>query len=417
MSQQKYRYGTTIDELYILIDRLESELSFKDISGGQPLSQSAIHSSSDCFYSVHFSDGHPKKISFDISCLNVTGYTPEEFLENRALWNSIISDEHREMVSAFESQITLGQYPGVLEYRIVRKDSQKRWVRITPVLFYHSDGSIRSYKGYVQDVTEYKVVCEERDESKMQLIHADKMKSLGVLVAGVAHEINNPNNLIAFNSDLLSRFWNELMNHHSIPSTLKVCGMEGSEFVAEYIKLIESVKEGSFRIKNIVESLKEFAQGDTGEYHDLVDVNGVINSSLFILSALLKSEGVEVSVQCDPNLPSVKGNFLQIEQVIINLLTNACQSSNRSDLHISIKTVVQESGVVVSVADNGDGIDELESIFDPFYTTKREDGGTGLGLSISYGIIKNHGGDMRFESTKGNGTTAFILFPQQGDFL
>jgi PAS domain S-box-containing protein len=413
MSQLKYRYGTDIDELYALINRLEGQVSGDVLLKVNQENREPIHTTSGCTYSVYFKN-ETCDISFDIACVNVTGYTTEELSHNQSLWNAIISDEHKAIVADFDAKITQGIYPGVLEMKIIQKDTQVCWVRVTPVLFYNTDGSIRSYKGYVQDISEYKEVCAERDESRKQLIQADKMKSLGVLVAGVAHEINNPNNLISFNGDLLSRFWNDVIQNNCITDDIIICEMNGNEFITEYSKLLESVKEGSYRIKKIVESLKEFAQGDSGSFHDTVDINRVIDSSLFILSALIKSENIKVSHTLASNVPCIKGNFLQIEQVIINLITNACQASQTKELLVSISTEFTDNKVVVSVSDTGDGITDIESIFDPFYTTKRDEGGTGLGLSISYGIIKNHGGDMQFESYVGQGTTARLVFPIRG---
>ncbi|MGL1937340.1 MAG: ATP-binding protein [Fibrobacterales bacterium] len=409
-------------EVHVLHKRIQSlERTLADLTHenallrrGENAHNTVTSALSDYVYTVQFQNGKPVEAVHDMSCTHVTGFTPEEYQRLPDLWISMIPEEHKKTFLDFTETIAQGGFPGVCEHVIIRKDGERRWIRITPVLFYNSDGSIRSYKGYVNDIHEYKQVCEERDLSKQQLLQADKMKSLGVLVAGVAHEINNPNNLIAFNGDLLTRFWNELLNTQCIPEDVLIGAFSQQEFVSEFSKLIEGVKEGSFRIKNIVESLKDFAQGDSGKFRDTIDLNKVVDSSLFILSTLIKSHNVELVLTVEKRLPLVRGNFLQLEQVIINIISNACQSSTKKNIMVSIATQFKGDEVIVIVTDNGDGIptSHMDSLLDPFFTTKREVGGTGLGLSISYGIIQKHGGEMQFDSVEGEGTTVAVSLPE-----
>ncbi|HPT00824.1 MAG TPA: HAMP domain-containing sensor histidine kinase, partial [Candidatus Aminicenantes bacterium] len=112
-------------------------------------------------------------------------------------------------------------------------------------------------------------------------------------------------------------------------------------------------------------------------------------------------------------LPPVMGNFQQLEQVVINLITNSCQALSSPDEEVELSTFYEEGRVKLRVRDQGSGItgESMKHIFDPFYTTKRETGGTGLGLSISYNILKNHGGELIFDSEPGRGTSAIISLP------
>ncbi len=404
-----------ISELEQMVSELSSENTL--LRTGEESLKAITSALSDYVYTVYYENALPIKTVHELACVHVTGYTPEEYSEDPDLWINMIPQEHRERVEGFIETISNGHYPGICEHKIIHKDGVYRWVRNTPVLFYNSDGTIRSYKGFVQDVTEYVEAKHALTQSQNQLLQADKMKSLGVLVAGVAHEVNNPNNLITFNSDLIARFWREIITEKLLPSGGTICGLSSDDFKIEFSKLTDGIKEGSFRIKKIVESLKGFAQSDTGNLKEMVDLNKVVESSVFILNALIKNSTQKYTVIIDENLRDVQGNFLQLEQVVINLITNACQSTSadRCEIEISTWSTTEHQGI--RVKDNGRGIHdaELVKIFDPFYTTKRDSGGTGLGLSISYGIIKAHGGELQLQSEIDSGTEAQILLPQPLD--
>jgi PAS domain S-box-containing protein len=270
-----------------------------------------------------------------------------------------------------------------------------------------------------QDVTERRALEEEAQLRQQQLIQADKMASLGILVSGVAHEINNPNQFILSNISLLTRMWNDAVCH------LECLNREKGEFTLgglDYLEarevapqLFRDILQGSRRIRNIVSELRTYSMESVVEVHELVDLNQVIRGALSLLSNLLKKATDHYLVDCSPDLPPARGSFQRLEQVIINLVQNACQSLVSRDRAIRISTCHDKASrqVCLSVEDEGSGIapEILPRITDPFFTTKRESGGTGLGLSICSRIVEQHGGSLRFFSSD-EGTRVEVWLPQ-----
>ncbi len=289
-----------------------------------------------------------------------------------------------------------------------------RWYAIT---------AYQPQKGYFctmfKDVTEKKKSEALAKQHQEKLIQTDKMATLGILVSGVAHEINNPNNFMLLNSNNLSDIWQDLKPHMDryaeTHGDFLVAGLPYSEIRSDVEMLLGGIIEGTERIRKIVESLKNFARKDPGSMDEKVQVNTIIESALIILSNMIKKCTDNLKVTYAKNLPRVSGNAQQIEQVIINLISNACQATNnkRSPVEILTWFDTQKEQVVVSIQDKGKGIskENLKHIMDPFFTTKRDTGGTGLGLSISYTIIKDHGGELSIESEEGTGTIANIYLP------
>lgn len=149
--------------------------------------------------------------------------------------------------------------------------------------------------------------------------------------------------------------------------------------------------------------------------NQIVDLNKVIEASTTILANMIKKATVDFKVHLAPDLPKVRGDFQELEQVVINLLTNACQALTDKHQPIEIDTAFnsEEKVVTLSVCDKGKGIsaDILPRIFDPFFTTKRDSGGTGLGLAISYSIVNDHNGTLSVDSRPGHGTTFVLRLP------
>jgi len=238
-------------------------------------------------------------------------------------------------------------------------------------------------------------------------------------VSGVAHEINNPNNFMLLNSNNLADIWLEIKpvldKYSEEKGDFIIAGLPYSELRNEVASLISGIAEGSERIRTIVQNLKNFARQDPGNMDELVDLNKVIGSSVIILSNVIKKSTDYFRTDMDEALPMIKGNFQQVEQVIINLISNACQALSDKTKAIVVSTFFDKdrNRIILEVKDEGQGIEEidLKHIIDPFFTTKRETGGTGLGLSISYGIIKEHKGNLSFKSKSGKGTVAQITFP------
>jgi len=295
-------------------------------------------------------------------------------------------------------------------------------------MVYEHESSYRKQKEYSQtleknleklnnEITEREKAEELSRQHQKKLFQSEKMASVGILVSGVAHEINNPNNFTLLNCDNLLDVWNDLIpfldKYSEKHGDFIVAGLLYSEIRDEVSMIIKGVKGGSLRIKKIVQTLKDFVRKDQGNLDQIVDISDAIDDSVTILTSLIKKSTDQFTTNVLEKLPNIMGNKQQIEQVIINLLSNSCQALENKENKIKISTAFDDSSVSIIVADEGIGIspENLKYIIDPFFTTKRDSGGTGLGLSISYNIIKEHGGELIIKSEIGKGTIAKIKLP------
>ena len=275
-----------------------------------------------------------------------------------------------------------------------------------------------------QTVTQLKSEIQKREQAQQeallreqQLRQADKMVSLGVLVSGVAHEINNPNGLIALNLGLLSEIWEKslpvLDAFYEENGDFSLGAMNFSELRAQMPVLLADTTASSERIKAIVDDLKGFSRTSDERLDEAVDLNHMVQSAINLASSYLKKATRNLVVELEPTLPTIAGNPQRLEQVVINLLLNACNALEAEDAEIRVVTRTAKNEAIVEVIDRGRGIatEDLSRITDPFFTTRRNDGGTGLGLSVSAGIVEEHGGVLQFESQPGVGTTARLVLP------
>lgn len=271
----------------------------------------------------------------------------------------------------------------------------------------------------IRDFSQQKKMEQLARTREQQLIQADKMATLGTMVSGVAHEINNPNNYILLNGKIVARMWNDvrpiLDQYYRQNGDFSLAGMPYSQAVGKMGKLISGIGEGAQRIKQIVETFKAFARKDSGDLTQQVDVNGALRSATVILSNTIKKHTENFKINYGAGLPSVQGNSQQIEHVIINLITNSCQALTDKKQAITAGTSFDPSAeeVIIEIKDEGMGISgqDMKYIFDPFFTSKRDEGGTGLGLSIAYKIVQNHGGRLQIASQPESGTTARVMLP------
>jgi signal transduction histidine kinase/PAS domain-containing protein len=264
---------------------------------------------------------------------------------------------------------------------------------------------------------EFSRVITKEKNMEQQLLQADKLASLGQLVSGIAHEINNPNTFIKGNLIIIQEALSDMLPiidraFESDPS-LKIARLNYEIFRQSIPVLVDDMVQGANRIKGIVDGLRKFAKKDEGLLNEQVNVNNIIESCLRLVDNQIKRTS-DVNVEFDPDLPEVIGNSQKLQQVVVNVLINASQAIDKPKGNIMVETYRQNAEeIVVKIRDNGKGMDEktLKQIFDPFFTSKRHHGGTGLGLSIAYGIIKEHKGRIDVESKPGLGTTFYIHLP------
>ncbi len=269
------------------------------------------------------------------------------------------------------------------------------------------------------EIVERKRAADELQVHQKQLLHADKMSSLGILTSGVAHEINNPNGLIQLNLSQLSKSWPDaaaiLEEYYLVHGDFKFGWFNYSRMREEIPQMLDEMIDSSHKIKRIVDDLKDFARRNDSGYNDSVEFAGVIRAALRLADNQLRKSTNCFSVEIDEDLPPFRGNGHRIEQVVVNLVLNACQALNSTQQAIRLRTgqLAQEGMVYLEVEDEGRGMeaDQLELITDPFFTTRRETGGTGLGLSVSDGIVKDHQGRLEFSSEPGKGMKVRLLLP------
>jgi len=278
-------------------------------------------------------------------------------------------------------------------------------------------GEVVRVYGVVQDVTEQRRLEEVAQRERDALTRADKMISLGVLVSGVAHEINNPNHSIMLNAPLLRDAWKGIVpivdEHAAIQGELRVANLPWHELRAEGMSMADDIEHAAERIRSIVTELRGFAlDHDPGERR-AVSINDVVRSSLRLLGNHIRKATSHFVLSLTEELPVVQGNPRRLEQVLVNLIINACQALENTSCRITIETGRNATHVFVRVIDEGRGItaEDLRKIKDPFFTTKRASGGSGLGLAVSERIAQDHGAELTFQSEPGQGTTATLSIP------
>lgn len=271
----------------------------------------------------------------------------------------------------------------------------------------------------VRDITERVLADKAAKEKQQQLIQADKMVSLGVLAAGMAHEINNPNSFMTLNLPMLQEVWEDitpiLEAYYRENGDFLAGGLEYSELRDMMPDLLARMFEGATRIRAIVGSLKNFSRRAPDDFKWDIAINAVVRNSLELLDNLLAKSTNRFTLSLAGDLPAVTANPQRLAQVVINLVVNACEALTSRDQAIGVATLADAATgtVVVRVTDQGPGIppEILSKIMDPFFTTKRETGGTGLGLSVSSNIVEEHQGRLVFFSDPGQGTTVELRLP------
>jgi two-component system, NtrC family, sensor kinase len=262
---------------------------------------------------------------------------------------------------------------------------------------------------------------KELKDTQTRLVHSAKMVSLGQLVAGVAHELNNPIGFIFSNMIHLRDYSNRLIDLVRIaekePNKLQSAKeeMEFEYIVQDLPKLITSCEEGAKRTKDIVLGLRNFSRLEEAKLNE-IDLHKSFDTTLDLLQGEIKGR-IQVFKNYE-KIPHIYGYISQINQVIMNILSNAVQSiEGQGQIWITTQPIkdlrFKDGKVQLSIQDSGKGMSSevIEKIFDPFFTTKGVGQGTGLGLSISYGIIENHGGEIQVRSELGVGTEFIIVLP------
>jgi len=256
-------------------------------------------------------------------------------------------------------------------------------------------------------------------EIQPQLQQAQKMETLGTLVAGVAHEINNPINLMLYNIPLLKKIWVDLlpilMERKQIEPERKFGGFAYDFLTDNLDQLVADMEMAAHRIAKTVSDLKNYSRQSNVAEKMPLQVNSAVKNALRLAQSTLRKSDVNIRLNLADDLPEIEGNLQSIEQIVLNITINAIHAVNHNQGEIEIKTGlrIKDGMVYIRISDNGRGISPeiADKIFLPFVTDKQSEGGTGLGLSVTYSLVKAHDGEIDFETSRDRGTSFSVYLP------
>lgn len=304
-----------------------------------------------------------------------------------------------------------------LELMGVRQDGGEFPLDIT--LSTWSTGHGTYVTGMIRDLTTRKHLEEQTRQQELQLIQANKMTALGTLVAGVAHEVNNPNQLVLMNTQMLADTWRDALPMLDVyaqeTGDLQLGGLPYSEMRDTLPLLIQDLHAGAQRIEQIINDLRDFARPGARRCQEVVCLNEVVQRGVRLLNHLIQRKTRHFQVELAESLPLVWGDAQRLEHVVVNLMVNALEALPDADcgVRVSTRDVPEAHSLVLEVADQGIGIapQHLARLCDPFFTTKAATGGTGLGLAITANLVHEHGGRLTFHSEPGQGTCVCVTLP------
>lgn len=356
-------------------------------------------------------------ISWNAGAATMFGYQAEEALG--LPFSRLLAMRDRETLAVAEGSAAtcLPPISTIVELTGIRQDGDEFPLELSLSSWRTAQGVYLT--GIIRDLTERKRLEEKTRQQELQLIQANKMAALGILVSGVAHEINNPNQLVLMNAPLLAEAWNDALDlldecqqqHHEFV----LAGLPYAEMRETLPALVHDVRDGALRIQRIINDLKDFARPRTREVTRVFPLNDAVQRALRLLHHPINQRTARFQVDLAADLPAVRGDPQQIEQIIINLVINALEALPDPQHGVMVSTYdqPQQQRIALEIQDEGVGIppEHLAHLCDPFFTTKGDHGGTGLGLAIAFELARAHGGSLTFASTPGQGTRARLTLP------
>ena len=383
------RDGKVVGYEGIIIDITERKLLERELRETNDFMKMLIESSP---YAIIATDIKGNIILFNRAAEELLGYRAEAVLGKIHITQLYPPGIAKEVMKKLRSSNYggIGRFTGS-EFKIVDKWGKEIPIHLSAAIVYREGREVASV-GIFTDLRPRLVMEQKLQETHLQLIQLEKLRSLGEMAAGVAHEINNPLGGILIYANLM---------------------MEGLAPDDAKREDLEKIVHETTRCKDIVKSLLEFAR-QSGPKFELTDVNRAITDGLLFLENQVTFHNIEIIKELDPTLPPMWGNAGQLKQVFLNIMINAADAMHGRGI-LTIKTFpsADNNKVIIEFTDTGGGIPEeiLPRIFDPFFTTKGVGEGTGLGLSMSYGIVKEHGGLIEVDSQQDQGTRFHLEFP------
>lgn len=358
-------------------------------------------------------------VSWNVGATVLFGYAPNEILGTPFI-RLLPARDYEPQAQAFAEWAATGRSPlvgRITEVVGLRKDAQEFPLEVSLSSWAtHEDHYLT---GIIRDLTERKRLEETTRQQEMQLIQANKMTTLGTLISGVAHEINNPNQLVLLNAQVLANAWADAMElldrvaEHE--GGLTLAGLPHSEMRDTIPTLVRDIHESAQRIERIVNDLKDYARPGPPGGLGSVNVNAAAQRALRLLTHLIVRRTTRFHTQFGSDVPPIPGDAQQVEQVVVNLVVNALEAlpNARCGVTLSTRFDAEERCIILEVEDEGSGIpaEHLPRLTEPFFTTKHDRGGTGLGLAITASLVRAHGGSLSFTSAPGAGTRARVTVP------
>jgi PAS domain S-box-containing protein len=327
-----------------------------------------------------------------IGSLALTGYKPYDLEANRAIsYNEIIHPDDREKVWDEVQEALKKKKPFALNYRITTSEGKLKYVFERGRGVWLENGKLEGLQGFIMDVTEDMEKSRQLKLTQKQLLHSEKLASLGKLTGSISHEFNNP-----------------LQGIRNVINILSKSALSEND-----VKFAKLGKKECDRIAKMIRDLRDFYKPTSGKVSSM-DINKCLEEVIALQIPSLQERCIQVNQHFSDKLPKADLVEDQIKQVIFNLILNAADSIS-GEGRITLTTEKQDSHIIIKIQDTGSGIseDDTKHLFEPFFSTK-EGKGTGLGLSISYGIIRDHGGDIKVKSELDKGTTFTIILPFKG---
>ncbi len=351
------------------------------------------------------------------SFADLMGDTPENIAgTSLSYWIDLLCPAFSKKWKSLGTRILQGKKIDTLEFSF-----KNRFFDITAELV--QNNTCKNIFWLFRDTTEKNLARQNlKSEKKLQksqeqLRQAQKMESLGTLVAGVAHEINNPVSLIIYNIPLFKKLWLDfkpvIANHAAKNKMEKYGGLTYDFLDKNLMQMLSDTDMASNRISRIVAELKDFSKQSDAADKKSIQLNKAVENALRLAKATVEKSNVELELALDKNIPLMNGNLRSLEHIILNILINAIQAIKKEQGKIKIISGYNKAKgkIFVSISDNGRGINPEIShkLFEPFVTDKQTEGGTGLGLSVAYSLVKAHDGNITF-TTDDKGTTFTIDF-------
>jgi PAS domain S-box-containing protein len=356
-----------------------------------------------------------KPIFFNKKFHDLFGYKLEE-IENKNLFDVISKDINQNKLKVFyDTGVSKTAGPTTLKLKTKTSEMLDIEALSSPISLKEKQFILFR----LIDITEIKKLEAQSRENQLQLQQADKLASIGLLVAGVAHEINNPNSFISFNLPHIEKIFSEIIpildEYARNNKEFRIGNISYNKFKIDLKDLLNDLKEGSNRITNIVNELKNFAKIDPEEETQFFDFKQIFNSAIRLLSPQIKKKNTKLEMNLTQSI-FINGSSPKLGQVILNIISNALDAIKENEGIIKITSYFNgDKNFICEIIDNGCGIpnDKIRLVFDPFYTTKSNSGGTGLGLSVSRSIMKSMGFSINIKSVLEKGTTVILTFPKE----